>query len=344
MTALALHHYADPVTGLRPPDLWRAVCFVAEHTFVDELWPHAGAHWNVPRPLVRAVQGRLAERWGSWQALSDAFVACADERTRFGVLLDGLTKTGNFLLLSTTQRSGISDLARAAGISFGAAHRSMRLLARHCLVGPAFLRAAMVTFRLSPTRITTAPFIPVRHRRRVEASEDDVEAFRSAFARQPSEAPNAAPLALTQLSALLQDPWVIVRSIPAELLYSEERLRASSYGSVVDLMIARAERQCGEIERLLAHSADGGPVADTVAVQVSDRLASIGPHSALRNLAHLLDWRGAYSARAHGVAQRLAALADAAATGFQSAYHPPHPQLSRVLTGKVINHGAWEGR
>ena len=259
--------------SLRPPSLWRAVCFVAEHTFVDELWPHAGAHWNVPRPLVRIAQQSLAERRGRWEELSGRFLAGTDERARLGALIDGLDKAGGLLLLATGHKAGVADLARAAGITHGAAHRSLRLLARHFLIGPAFLRAAMTAFRLPPARITAAPFVPLRSRWRVTASEDDIGAYLYAFAGQPLEVPNPVPLALVQLSALLHDPWVIIRSIPGELLHSEERLRASCYGPVVDQMIAQAERRCGEVERLLAQAAPDAAAAEAVAARVAERWA-----------------------------------------------------------------------
>jgi hypothetical protein len=295
----------EPASRRRLICLWRAVCIVAEHAFVDSLGDRALSSWRIPRPLLRRLEARIALNDPGWDELQHRYRTGESGAARLAVVWVAMANAGERLLHAGADRDFCAGLASEAGLSFGAAHRSIRLLARHLLAGPACMRAMIETFGVGAGWLSVLPFQPNEARTRLEADPEQIRAFLAKVCAAERAMPHPEAVALVQLAQHLRRPWQAICALPNELLADSEALRRSPFGLTVDMMLGRVEGLCDALDVLVEEIDTHGDMPRIVE-QAAGLFAAHGSLSGLRDVTHLLDWKGDHAARAAAAQRRLA--------------------------------------
>jgi hypothetical protein len=295
----------EPASRRRLICLWRAVCIVAEHAFVDGVRDRALSAWRIPRPLLRRLEARIALNDPGWDELQHRYRTGESGAARLAVVWVAMANAGERLLHAGADREFCAALASEAGLSYGAAHRSVRLLARHLLAGPAYMRAMIETFGVGAGWLSVLPFQPNEARTRLDADREQIAAFIAKVCTAERAMPHPEAVALVQLAQHLRRPWQVICALPGELLADSEALRRSPFGLTVDMMLGRVEGLCDALDVLVEEIDTHGDMPRIVE-QAAGLFAAHGSLSGLRDLTHLLDHRGDHAARAAAAQRRLA--------------------------------------
>jgi hypothetical protein len=299
----------EPASRRRLICLWRAVCIVAEHAFVDGVGVGVGdrslSAWRIPRQLLRRLEARIATNDPGWDELQHRYRTGESGAARLAVVWVAMTNAGERLLHAGADRDFCAGLASEAGLSYGAAHRSIRLLARHLLAGPACMRAMIETFGVGAGWLSVLPFQPNEARTRLEADPEQIRGFLAKVCAAERAMPHPEAVALVQLAQHLRRPWQAICALPNELLADSEALRRSPFGLTVDMMLGRVEGLCDALDVLVEEIDTHGDMPRIVE-QAAGLFAAHGSLSGLRDVTHLLDWKGDHAARAAAAQRRLA--------------------------------------
>lgn len=298
----------EPASRRRLICLWRAVCCVAEHAFINEPADHRATAWAIPRPLLRGLENWITGDGEAWGALQDRYRAGESGAARLAIVWVAMTHAGERLLHAGADRAFCAGLAHEVGLPFGATHRAMRLLARHFLVGPEAMTAMIEIFGVGPWWFSVLPFEPLAARARLDATAEDIQRFLARVAAGTRAMPHPEAVALVQLAQHLNRPWSAIAALPPEILSSDAALRNSPYGLSMDMMLARLEALCDALDRLgIDIQAGDGDAAAAATEQAAALFSAHGSLAGVRDVAHLLDWRGDYAARTMATLHRLAA-------------------------------------